>query len=284
MKKGINIWSFPPYTLDECIEAAARHNFDGIELALDAPGAHISADTTPEELKRIRRRMQDAGLATYSLASLLPWSVRLSDADPTVRAQAVENLKSQLEAAAILGCDSILVVPGVVVALDAPTVQVAPYGDVYKWSHDSIAQAVPLAEELGIRIGIENVWNHFLISPLEMRDYVDSFGSKAVAAYFDVGNILRYGFPVDWIRTLGGERLCKIHIKDYRYASGAADLSGFVDLLTGDVDFPAVMAALNEVGYDDWLTAELAPYAHYPEAGLAGISRAMDAILGRNDT
>jgi hexulose-6-phosphate isomerase len=117
---------------------------------------------------------------------------------------------------------------------------------------------VPTAEKIGVTIAVENVWNKFLLSPLEMRGFIDSFKSKRVGAYFDVGNVLLTGYPEQWIKILG-KRIKRIHIKDFKKSVGTVD--GFVDLLKGDVDFTAVKKALAAIGYKGYVTAEMIPYS-----------------------
>ena len=153
------------------------------------------------------------------------------------------------------------------------------YTDAYTRSQAEIRKAIPLARELGVKIAIENVWNLFLLSPLEAARYVDEFESPAVGWHFDIGNVINYGFPEQWIRILG-KRIAKLHIKEYsrtkRDKQGPA--AGFqTPFLTGDNDWPAVMAALDEVGYKGWGIAEQQG-ANSPE-GLKTLSTAMDHIF-----
>ena len=114
---------------------------------------------------------------------------------------------------------------------------------------------------------------------MEMARFIDEVGSDYVGSYFDVGNVLFSGYPEHWIKILN-KRIKKVHFKDYRRAAG--DLHGFVDLLAGEVNWPNVMAELEKISYDGWVTAEmLPPYTHYPEAILYNTSYSMDKILGR---
>jgi hexulose-6-phosphate isomerase len=132
------------------------------------------------------------------------------------------------------------------------------YNDAYDRSHAEIAKAVPLAEELGVKIAIENVWNQFLLSPLEAARFVDEFNSPAVGWHFDVGNVITYGWPEQWIRILG-KRIQKLHIKEYSRKKRDAEglWKGFdVKYLEGDNDWPAIMKALDDIGYNGWGIAE----------------------------
>ena len=134
-------------------------------------------------------------------------------------------------------------------------------------------------ERLKVSIGLENVWNKFLVSPIEMKEFIDKIGSGYVGSYLDIGNVLYNGYPEHWVKILNS-RIKKVHFKDYRKAAGG--LHGFVDLLAGDVNYPEVMEALNEVKYDGWVTAEMIPsYNYYGDTIIQNTSIAMDKILGR---
>ncbi len=278
MKKGINIWSFPAGTIRETLSLAKDAGFEGVELALNGTG-ELSLESSEAEIKAVKRMADDMGLALYSLSCGLCWDYRLSDDDPGMRAKAKDMIKKQLETAKILGADTILVVPGVVnVEFSSPEKKVA-YDVVYERSLEGLNELEGYAESLQVNIGLENVWNKFLLSPMEMRDFIDKIGSKYVGSYLDIGNTLYCGYPEDWVRILGG-RIKKVHFKDYRMAAGG--LHGFVDLLAGDVDYPEVVKALGEIGYDDWVSAEMIPnYKHHTSAIIYNTSYAMDKILGR---
>ena len=176
-----------------------------------------------------------------------------------------------------LGASGILVVPGAVEIFFNPAAEIVPYDVAMKRVEEVMKELAPVAEKNKVAIGIENVWNKMFLSPLEARDVLDRVGSEYVGWFFDVGNILALGFPEQWIRILG-KRIKKVHVKDFRRAVGTAD--GFVDLLEGDVNWPEVVKALKEVGYDDFLIAEMIPgYTHAPETRLANTSLALDKIL-----
>ena len=276
MKKGISVWSFSGKPLVECFRLARETGFDGIEVALDEKG-EINLQSTEEEIVKIGNLARENGIGLYSVASGLYWKYSLSSDDAGEREKARSIVKQQLTIARWLNCDTILVLPGSVKSF-APNSPIIPYDQVYARALQALRELAPFAEKAGVAIGIENVWNQFLLSPLEMRDLIDAVGSPAVGAYFDAGNVLAFGHPQHWIPILDS-RIKKVHIKDYRVAVGG--LAGFVDLLAGDVNFPAVMAALRSIGYNDWITAEMGAYAHYPNVLLRNTSAAMDQILGR---
>ena len=278
MKKGISIWSFPNDTLKNNFELAKKAGFEGVEVALDETG-EVSLESTEKDLLEVKRQAEDSGIELYSIASGLYWSYWLNDDDAVVREKAKDIVKKQLESASILGCESILVIPGTVNAEFAAPGKVVDYETTYKRSLEAITELKEYAEKYKVEIGLENVWNKFLVSPMEMRDFIDKVGSKYVGSYFDVGNVLFNGYPEHWI-TILGDRIKKVHFKDYRVAAGG--LHGFVDLLAGDINYPEVIKALQSIGYDGWVSAEMIPnYTHYTETIIYNTSNAMDRILGR---
>lgn len=213
-----------------------------------------------------------SGLKPASVCCSTHWKQPLSDPDPAVRKAGLDGLLQALRDAKAYGASSVLLVPAVVN-------KKVSYTDAYTRSQMEIRKAIPLARELGVKIAIENVWNQFLLSPIEAARYVDEFESPAVGWHFDVGNVITYGFPEQWIRILG-KRITKVHIKEYSRAKRdkQGPSAGFqTPFLTGDNDWPAVMAALDEVGYTGWGIAEQ-PGGNSPE-GLKTLATAMDQIF-----
>ena len=148
---------------------------------------------------------------------------------------------------------------------------------VYDRALEAVKKLAPIAQENGVEIGLENVWNNFLLSPLEMRNFIDAVGSDWVGAYFDVGNVVYSGYPEHWIRILG-KRIKKVHFKDYRRNPGT--LNAFVDLLSGDVNWPEVMKAFRDVGYEGWAAGEMIPqYAYASDQIIYNTSASMERIL-----
>lgn len=280
MKKGINIWSFPEgKPIMECAKLAKKAGFDGIELSLNESG-ELGLETTEQEALVLRQQITDLGLEISGLATGLYWANWMTSESEAVRMKAMDICKKQLETAAALGADAILVIPGAVGVDFIPGCNVIDYDKAYERAQESVCKLAPFAEQADVSIGIENVWNKFLLSPLELRQFIDSIGSPFVGSYFDVGNVVQSGYPEHWIRILGS-RIKKVHFKDYRRQAGG--LHGFVDLLAGDVDYPAVMAAFKEIGYDGYVTAEMIPnYTYHTEQIISNTSASMDVILGRN--
>lgn len=281
MKKGINIWSFPAgMSIEESIVLAKDAGFDGIELSLNETGP-LSVESTEEEVRAIRRFADDAGIELASLASGLYWDYPPTSENPQAASKAYDIARKQLEHAAALGVDSVLIVPGAVGVDFIPNAPVVPYDRAYDNALAFFTKLAKEAEALKVSVGIENVWNKFLLSPLEMRGFIDAVGSEYVGSYFDVGNVVYSGYPEHWIAILN-KRIKKVHFKDYRRQAGG--LHGFVDLLAGDVDYPAVIAALEGIGYNDYVTAEMIPpYTHHTKQIVYNTSAAMDAILGRTE-
>lgn len=278
MKKGINIWSFRGgLSPREYISIAKDAGYDGIEFALDETGI-ISLDSSDNEIKEIKRIAEGEGLETPSLASGLYWKYPLTSSNEATREKAKDIVKRQLDVAALLGADTILVVPGLVGADFIPGGEVTEYDVAYDRSLEALTELKGYAEKTKVNIGLENVWNKFLLSPLEMRDFVDKIDSPYVGVYFDVGNVLFSGYPEHWIKILGN-RIKKVHFKDFKVSVG--NINGFVDLLSGDVNYPAVVEQLEKVGYDDFVIAEMGVYKNYPDQTVYTTSIAMDKILGR---
>lgn len=276
MKKGISIWAFTEPSLEKCFALAKKYGYDGVELALDEAG-DVNLNSTKEDMEGIKSLAQKYDLELFSVATGLYWSYSLTANDAAVREKAEDIVRKQVDVASWLGCNTILVIPGMVAGL-SPGGEVVPYDVVYDRALAAIKRLAPYAEEHKVVIGLENVWNKFLLSPTEMRDFIDEVNNPYVGAYFDVGNVIINGYPEHWIKVLG-KRIAKVHFKDYRRNVGTLD--GFADILSGDVDYPAVMKALSDVGYDDWATAEVFSQGKYPESVLAVTSKAVDIILER---
>jgi hexulose-6-phosphate isomerase len=241
-------------------KAVKAAGFDGIE-----PMSQMSQAEVLDAFK-------ETGMSAASVCCATHWKNPLSDPSADVRAIGLRGLEQALRDAKAYGATSVLLVPAVV------SKQVS-YKDAYVRSQTEIRKALPMAQELGVKIAIENVWNHFLMSPLEAARYIDEFESSAIGWHFDVGNVITFGWPEQWIRILG-KRIQKLHIKEYSLAKRdkTGPYSGFdVKFLEGDNDWPAVMKALDEVGYHAWGIAEQ-PGADSPE-GLKDLSDRMTKIF-----
>ncbi len=241
MKKAVYISMLPKELsyLDR-FQMAKAAGFEGIEIGTIGDAAEAQA---------IKEAAGKASLTIHSVMNADHWKYPLSSADPEVVAKSVAGMETSLRNARLWGCDSVLLVPAVV----NPETS---YQDAWTRSQRVVKERIlPLAQELKVVIGMEEVWNKFLLSPLEMARYVDEFASPYVKAYFDVGNMLFYGYPQDWVRTLG-KRIHRVHIKDFKLERGKGQFS-WTNLGEGDVDWPEVRKALGETGYDGWVTTEI---------------------------
>ena len=243
---------------------------DRFKLARDVGFEEIELATQPDASKaeETKKAAEAAGLRIHSVMNQAHWNLPLSSSDPQVVAKSMEGMETSLRNASLWGADTVLLVPAVVNAQTS-------YQDAWTRSQQQIRKLLPLAQKLKVVIGIEDVWNKFLLSPLEMARYVDEFKSPWVKAYFDVGNIVFYGFPQDWIRTLG-KRIVKLHLKDFRIERKESKYVFTENLREGDIDWKEVHKALGEIGYSGTATVEL---RRGDEAYLREVVRRFDLIL-----
>jgi L-ribulose-5-phosphate 3-epimerase len=241
IKKSILISLLPkdrPYA--ERFAIARDAGFEAIEM---------QTITNGEEAAEIREASKKADLRVHSVMNMDHWRLPLSSSDPDVVSRSVQGMETSLRNAALWGADTVLLVPAVV---DAKT----SYRDAYSRSQRVIRERLlPMARDLKVVIAVEEVWNKFLLSPLEFARYVDEFESPSVRAYFDVGNVVLYAFPQDWIRTLG-PRIVKIHLKDFNLDRQNGRFT-WKNIGEGDIDWPEVRRALNEIGYSGYVTTEV---------------------------
>ena len=278
MKKSVNLWILPGnIKFEDGLKMIKDAGFEAVEVNTSEEGGILNLNCKEDEAKKVSEIIRKNGLEIASLLVGQFWKYPLSSSNSEIRKKGEELLEKGIKIANWLGTDAILVVPGVVASLSGDG-EIVNYDIAYKNSQESIKKYVELAEKNNVYICVENVWNKFLLSPLEMKRFVEEIGSEYVKVYFDVGNILIIGFPEMWIRILG-KLIKRIHLKDFKLSIG--NINGFCDLLEGDVNWPEVIKALKEIGYDSYLTAELGPYKHYPETKIYNTSLAMDKILGR---
>ena len=261
MKISASYWIFDggqdgSLPIKSAMEQASKMGFEGIELGIASQGV-LTHNTSQAECEEIVREAEKHGLEISGVASGESWTTSPTANDEDVREKIIDFTQKALQVSHWLGSDAYLFVPGAVEVFFLPDAEVIPYDVCYQRASEAISQLVPVAEKLGVAIAVENVWNKFLLSPLEMREFIDKFNTSQVGVYFDVGNVLLTGYPDQWIRILG-PRIKRVHIKDFKLSVGNAD--GFVDLLEGDVDFEAVKQALSEINYEGYVTAEMIPF------------------------
>ncbi len=216
--------------------------------AKEAGFEQIECPTTPDpkDADEMKASSEKYGLRIHSVMNMDHWKFPLSSPDSEVVSKSLKGIETSLHNAHLWGADTVLVVPAVV----NPSIS---YAQAYERSHTQIMKVLPMAEELKVIIAVEEVWNKFLLSPIEFAKYVDEFHSPWLRAYFDVGNVVLYGYPQDWIRTLG-KRIVKLHIKDFSFRQREAK---WVALGEGDIDWKAIYQALADIGYQGTATVEL---------------------------
>ncbi len=277
MKKGISYWSLEgglegKREIEDAMQTAKKEGFESIELAAAYTGV-LTPETSQSRCEEIIKASKQIGIEVSSVATGIYWETPLTDKSEKVREKAIAATKKMLAVTRWLKQDAVLIIPGAVDIFFRPEYPPHPYDEVYKRSVQSIKKLIPAAEKYKVALCLENVWNKFLLSPLEMKDYIDQFNSNYVKSYFDAANVLLYGYPDQWISILN-KRIKRVHIKDFKRSVGTAE--GFCDLLDGDLDFKKVMAALKKIKYNGYVTAEMIP----PTLGiLERTSKAMDKIF-----
>jgi L-ribulose-5-phosphate 3-epimerase len=278
MRKSLSLRMFPP-EMSTCrrVEIAAEAGYDGVEVNLE-PWQEYSLASSDEALAGLRGMIEERGLCVSAVYDREQWHFPMTSADPATRARCRDIVTGLARAAAILGTDTVLVMPGAVDNSSlAPQPEITPYDVAYHNSRDTLARLAEAAERYDVTLGIENCPSKFLLSPLEYARLIDEVGHKRVKAYFDIGNVIGLGYPEHWIPILG-PRLHRVHLKDIRVVAGGAPCA--TPLLAGDVNWPAVMAALRGLGYDSWATAEVFPHYRYGgERLIHDTAAAIDAIL-----
>jgi len=249
--------------IDRVLAQVREWGYEGFELVMSASGG-IPLDAGAADYGRFRDAAGKAGVTYTSICASGSGKGSLTDPDPAKRRLRKDELLKAIEAAEALGIDCLLVVPGAV------TKEVA-YDVAYDRVIEEMKELAGPAEKAGVNLGIENVWNKLFVSPLDMRDAIDRVGSERVGCFFDVGNFLFWSFPEQWIRILGA-RIKKVHFKDFKFENMVCS---FTQLAEGQLDWPAVMKAFGEIGYDDFVISEV-PGA---DEVLAETSRIMDKIL-----
>jgi hexulose-6-phosphate isomerase len=261
VKKAVLLGMFPKeMKYAERFQLAKKLGFEGVE-----------AYTTPDEreAEEIKEAADAAGVRIHSVMNMGHWEWPLSSADADAVKKSMERMRISLRNAKLWGADAVLLVPAVVNAETS-------YKDAWTRSQARIRELIPLAEELKVVIAVEEVWNKFLLSPLEFIQYLDEFKSPWVKAYVDVGNMVLYGYPHDWIRT-AGKRIVKIHLKDFKIEKRWDPLTArFVNLGDGDVDWKEVRQAFVDVDYSGFATVEL---DDGDEAYLRDVSQRVDRLV-----
>jgi hexulose-6-phosphate isomerase len=264
--KAINYWVLggfegkkpPRQAMDETKEMG----LDGLELTF---GESLHENISLKECISIREYAEGKQVGLRTLASGFYWGCSLSSPDKEERKKALAFSEKYLKTAANLGVETILLIPGAVDVAWDPSRPVVPYEQVWNNATESIRKLVPLAEDLDVNIGIENVWNKFLLSPMEMKIFVEQFSSPRIGVYFDVGNVLLTGYPDHWIHMLA-DHIKAVHIKNFSRNDCAGGLHGFGESLkNGDLNFQDIKDALVAINYKGPLTVEMIPFSRLPD-------------------
>ena len=284
MRKSINLWAFPypqKMTLVDCLQLAKDAGFDGIELNYDLE-SDVSPKAGTREFQEIRRAADRIGIAISGLCSFLFWPYPLTSNDEVKRTRGLELAGRMAQAAHDLGTGNLLVVPGAVHIPWRDDHEPVPNDVCDRRAREAVGTLVKTAEKLKIHLNIENIFfNGYLMSPMEMNAFVDSFASPYVRVHFDTGNIMLFQHPEHWIPILG-KRIGNTHFKEFTKKGTDHSLESFRPLLDGTTNWPAVMEALDRIGYRGYCTFEyFHPYAHYPEALIYQTSDSLDRMLGR---
>jgi L-ribulose-5-phosphate 3-epimerase len=246
----------PGASIEEKFELIKSLGFQGVEV--NSP-SNIDRDEAA-------RAQDSTGIKIHGVIDSVHWNSRLSDPDAEVRAKGLQALRTAIDDAEFYGADTVLLVPGKVANAETEN-----YEQCYERSQKEIRKVIPQADDAGVKIAIEVVWNDFLTKPEQLIQYVDDFKSPAVGAYFDCSNMLKYGVPpATWIRMLG-KRMLKFDFKGYSHANK------WVSIGDGDEDWPEVLAALDDVEYHGWATSEVAGGG---EPQLRKIAERMNRVLG----
>jgi L-ribulose-5-phosphate 3-epimerase len=263
IKKGLVFTMLPKeMSILDRFQLAKEVGFEEIEC-------HTESD--PKRAEEFKAASEKTGVPIHSVMNSAHWQFPLSSSDPQVVEKSMEGMRTSLRNAKLWGAQTVLLVPAVV----NPQTQ---YKDAWTRSQAKIRELLPMAEDSKVIIAVEEVWNKFLLSPLEMARYVDDFKTPWVRAYFDVGNVVLYGYPQDWIRTLG-KRIVKLHFKDFSFRRDPTikkNVADWVNLTDGDIDWKEIHAALREIGYSGTASVELSGGG---KEYLADVVKRLDQIL-----
>jgi len=282
MYKAINYWTFGPDTLTgeydiiTAMNQAHDAGFEAIELCVALTG-NLRFNSSEAQCRKLAAEARKIGIKICGLASGVYWAVSMTDANKNTRNKALRLTKQALQIAKWLGAKSLLYIPGAVKAEFDPSAPVIPYGDVYRWAVPQAKSAATAAARQKIYLCIENVWNMFLYSPVEMRDFIKKVNNRYVGCYFDPANAIKNGYPEHWIPVLG-KMIKRVHCKDYSNKIGTFPEGFEVPIGKGDMNWPVILKQLKKVGYTGPITAEIISFKSDPRL-VKRTSRQMDKIL-----
>ena len=278
MIKGISYLSFENgLSNNESIESALsqtkKNGFDALELSVSSEGV-INTNTSKAECEIIRKKIEDSGIFVDSIATGMSWGVSPTSNDRSIREKSIKLHQDALKVASFLDCKALLFVPGVVKSPISP--DIVRYDKALDRLREAINQMLPIAEDLNVDLCMENVWNGFFYSPIELRDFVDSFDSDRLGVYLDIGNLIGYQqYPPHWVELLNS-RIKRVQIKDFQENFDWTGSFSFCDIGAGDVPWKETIAALNAIQYKSTIIAEMLPW---DETILSRTSAAMDQLF-----
>ena len=278
MIKGISYLSFEnglsnTESIDSALTQTKSNGFDALELSVSSEGV-INTSTSKAECEIIRKKINDSGVFVDSIATGMSWGVSPTSDDESIRKQSISLHQDAIKVASYLECKAILFVPGVVKSPISP--EIVRYDRALDRLREAINQCLPIAEDLNIDLCMENVWNGFFYSPIELRDFVDSFNSDRLGIYLDIGNLIGYQqYPPHWVELLNS-RIKRVQIKDFKENFDWTGSFSFCDIGAGDVPWSETIAALNSIQYKSTIIAEMLPW---DETILSRTSVAMDQIF-----
>ncbi|MEM9752267.1 MAG: sugar phosphate isomerase/epimerase family protein [Planctomycetota bacterium] len=279
MIKSISYWSFEhglanTHPLDAALAEAKSAGFEGLELCIGLEGV-LTPETTEDACTKIRKQIDASGLHVRTLASGMSWAFNPVSNDPGVREKSIALHEAALLRAAWLGCEAMLFVPGTVTSPIAPDERVR-YDHAVERCRENLECLLQTAERVGVDLCLENVWNGMFYSPLEFAEFIDALNSERLGMYFDAGNLIGYQqHPPHWVELLG-QRIKRVHVKDFQDNFGWTGNYEFSRLGQGQVPLVETVAALRGIGYDETVTAEMMPW---DATLIADTSVAMDAML-----
>jgi len=276
--KGISYLSFEnglsnTESIDSALTQTKSNGFDALELSVSSEGV-INTNTSKAECEIIRKKINDSGVFVDSIATGMSWGVSPTSDDESIRKQSISLHQDAIKVASHLECKALLFVPGVVKSPISP--EIVRYDRALDRLRDAINQWLPIAEDLNVDLCMENVWNGFFYSPIELRDFVDSFNSDRLGIYLDIGNLIGYQqYPPHWVELLNS-RIKRVQIKDFQENFDWTGSFSFCDIGAGDVPWSETIEALNSIQYKSTIIAEMLPW---DETILSRTSVAMDQIF-----
>ena len=278
MIKGISYLSFENglsnnQSIESALSQTKKNGFDALELSVSSEGV-INTKTSKAECEIIRKKIEDSGVFVDSIATGMSWGVSPTSNDKSIREKSIRLHQDALKVANYLDCKALLFVPGVV---KSPiSTDIVRYDRALDRLREAINQMLPIAEDLNVDLCMENVWNGFFYSPIELRDFVDSFDSDRLGVYLDIGNLIGYQqYPPHWVELLNS-RIKRVQIKDFQENFDWTGSFSFCDIGAGDVPWKETIAALNAIQYKITIIAEMLPW---DETILSRTSAAMDQLF-----